>query len=168
MARLVSTWLRAGCLTPTPLSTTVQTRSHTGYIGFEGRFWKRESDKIRRLLQSNSLNLQPIKKITFRFDPFSPDCQGIRTLMYSVSFQRTRATNPKCVVKTEVLSDGSEQYVRLDFNDDLEEKPVVFRAGTLTCLEMLYLINKMTLPLVKTKDDPAMSTKASKVTGIKK
>ena len=52
---------------------------------------------------------------------------------------------------------------RVELNDDLSEKPILFRAGTLTGLEMLYEFNKLVLPLVKVKEEtPELTTKAGK------
>ncbi len=53
--------------------------------------------------------LQPVKRITFKLNPFSPDCKGLRHVMFSISCKKIRATNPKCVVRTEIRSDGGEQ-----------------------------------------------------------
>ncbi len=51
----------------------------------------------------------------------------------------------------------------MELNDDLSEKPILFRAGTLTGLEMLYEFNKLVLPLVKVKEEtPELTTKAGK------
>ncbi len=91
--------------------------------------------------------------------------------MFDVSHLKTRATNPKCVVKTEILSDGGPQEIRVELNDELEMNPIVFRAGTLTRLEMLYELNKMVLPLVKKKDDSSSGVttkKAAKMAGKKR
>ncbi len=83
--------------------------------------------------------------------------------MYTMSCRKVRETNPKCIVRTEIRSDGGEQILRVEMNDELDAKPIVFKAGTLTGLEMLYEMNKMLLPLVKVKDEaPTVSTKAGK------
>jgi len=149
-------------------------RHHTGYIAYEGRLGYTENDQTRLISQSKALNLQPLKKITFSFDPFRPEVKGIRDVMFSVSHKKCRASNPKCAVKTEILSDGSQPLVKLEFADNVtaengvKRKPLVFRAATMTGLEMLYEMNRILLPLIKEKEEEAVGSKAAKLMGAGK
>ncbi len=137
-------------------------RGHTGYIDFQGRLGNRDDRKVRLQQQTGLLNLEPVKRVAFRLDPFAPDAQGIRTFMWAISKQKTRATNPKCVVKTEIVSDGSPQQIKFEFNDALERKPVLFKAGTMDGLEMLFEFNKLVLPLVKVTEEAELAALAEK------
>lgn len=92
-------------------------------------------------------NFQPVKKVHFKFDPFHPNIGGIRGAMHAFSTQKVRATNHKCMVKFEVVSDGSEPTLKVDLNDALARKPILFKAGLLSDYEILFHFNSLILPL---------------------
>ena len=146
-------------LRPRPLLLT-PFRTHTGYIAFEGRFGHRTDDDALARVQAKKLNLQPVKKITFKLDPFRKDVKGLRNMMMDVSHDKVRATNLKCAVKTEILSDGSEPTMIVDMN---EGKRLVFRGAHLKRLDFLSQFNKIVLPLVQEKKGTVTETKASKL-----
>ena len=63
-------------------------RSHVGYIPFEGRFGVRDSPYHRFREQRASIDLQPVKKVTFSVDPFRRDSGGIRNAMHAFSHDK--------------------------------------------------------------------------------
>lgn len=92
-----------------------------------------------------------MKRISFGLNPWAPGAGTVRNVMFAISHENVRATNPKCAVRTEVLSTGP-QRIRVELNDEHAAKPVSFRAETLTPLEVLYELNRIALPLVKVPD----------------
>ena len=58
--------------------------------------------------QLKQVDLRPVKRVTYKFDPFHPNTKEFRNLMYYMSMASVRETNYKCNFKTEVLSDMSE------------------------------------------------------------
>lgn len=143
-----------------PSVSVVPSRSHTGYMPFEGRVGPNtESDLHRFNDEVKRVNLQPVKRVHFKFDPFRPNVRGIRVLMTRFSYKKVRATNHKCLFKTDVLSDGSDPLVKVELNNG---KNLTFKAGTLSEYDMLYHFNRIVLPLVEDTEAPAKETKATK------
>ena len=151
---------RFALLRPEIRAPATPTRSHTGYISFEGKLSRSEKEYPQLKALINALNLTPVKKIHFRFDPFDRDTRGIRTAMHALSIHKVRGTNPKCTVKTDVLSDGGEASMRVELN---EGKDLVFKTGRLQGVEILYHFNKFILPKVKLDTGAGLTTKAAKL-----
>jgi len=61
-----------------------------------------------RYLEVQKVDLRPIKRVSFKFDPFTPNIVQFRDLIFHLSAAKIRETNPKCVFKTEVASDRSD------------------------------------------------------------
>ena len=80
--------------------------------------------------------------------------------MYFFSKDKIRATNLKCLFKTDVKSDGSPPRLRLELND--EERSIIFKLDTLTTEEALFQFNKLTLPLVKEVNEVITESKGAK------
>ena len=135
----------------------VPARSHTGYIPFEGKLgFVPKTDEKRFDLECTKVNLQPVKKISYQFDPFRPNVRSIRYTMNKLSYRRTRATNIKCQFKTEVLSDGSDPLIKVELNDG---RLIKIKAGTLSEFDIVSNLNRILLPLVVEEDTQSTSSK---------
>lgn len=111
--------------------------------------------------QLKIINFQPANKITVEFDPFHEKAAVVRQFMTYLSARRYRNTNPKCVLKTNVVCDRSEPSVAIDL--DSGEK-VVMKCNNLTTLELLKLFNKHITSLVpRPKEEDIVPTKGKKM-----
>ncbi|CAG2123442.1 unnamed protein product, partial [Medioppia subpectinata] len=70
-------------------------------------------DPIKRQLKNELklVTLKSVKRVDVRFDPFHRNVSSIRQFLTAISSSKTRATNPKCGLKTEVLSKREEPTV---------------------------------------------------------
>ncbi|XP_013786570.1 39S ribosomal protein L53, mitochondrial-like [Limulus polyphemus] len=57
------------------------------------------------------LHLRPVQQVKIKFDPFHPNVESVRDLLFFLSIQRVRESNTKCSLKTEVANDRSEPQV---------------------------------------------------------
>jgi len=142
---------------------SVPIRHHVGYIPAQGRIhpWDTEESRVQR--QIKAINLKPIKRLHFSFDPFHPSVKSMRHIVFHFSSDKIRATNPKCAYKTDILSDRSEPTfsVQLDEgNDDLGG--IIFKTANLKVEDILTKFNSIILPLVKTESDDERTTKGAK------
>ncbi|CAL1680382.1 unnamed protein product [Lasius platythorax] len=96
------------------------------------------------------VNLTPVKRIDFRFDPFHKHVKHTRDFQYYISAPKICATNPYCLMKTEIVCDRSEPTIT--FNLQSGEK-VILKTALLTSLNILELYNKHITSLVP--PDPA-------------
>ncbi|XP_059083155.1 uncharacterized protein LOC131880515 [Tigriopus californicus] len=137
-------------------------RHHTGYIPFEGRFGPDRNCLDKKLVdQWRALNLQPVAKIQFTFDPIRADVGSIRHFMLITSYPKVRQTNPRVIYKTSVVSDRSDPVIRVELADGGSQ--IVFKASRLSILDILYEFNKIMLPLVKDEAAPSAAlTKSAK------
>ena len=142
---------------------TAPVRTHTGYIPFEGRVPNFDNPQIEFYLKTRLINLQPVKKITFKFDPFTKNCTGVRDMVAVMASERVRRTNPKCGFKTDVVDDGSEPTMRVELGGDHEGKKIVFEAGLLSSHDILEQFNRIVLPLVKDETEVAAQSKGEKM-----
>merc|ERR1712080_116821 len=111
------------------------------------------------------LNLKPVKRMNFTFDPFHPSAKSIRHIIYHFSSEKVRGTNPKCIYKTDVVSDRSEPTfsVQLDeTTDDLSR--IIFKTANLKPEDVLTKFNELILPLVKVEVLEDRTTKGAKKT----
>ncbi|XP_050447362.1 uncharacterized protein LOC126849505 [Cataglyphis hispanica] len=97
------------------------------------------------------VNLTPVKRIDFRFDPFHKQVKQTRDFQFYISAPRVCATNPYCLMKTEIVCDRSEPTIT--FNLQSGEK-VILKTAFLTSLNILELYNKHITKLVP--PDPAV------------
>lgn len=143
-----------------------QTSFVSGYIGFEGTLGEIDNERNRLVKQRKLVNLQPVKKIQISFDPFLPCVAGARETAHALSYGYIRKSNPKCIVRTEIKSDGSEPVMKVTLVDD--HKPITFKLANLTASETLYQFNRLVLPLVKEEVPETVSTKGAKLIKGKK
>jgi len=140
----------------------VPSRSHFGYLPYEGRFPNDKTEKFQQKAQIKAINLKPVKRIQFQVDPLHRRSSSIRQLMTVISDEKVKATGPKTAINYKFVSDRSEPKVTLTFHDDAELKAVINMAF-LTEHDAIYHLNKIVLPLVK---DDVVSAEISK--GAKK
>ena len=142
---------------------TAPVRTHTGYIPFEGRVPNFDNPQIEFYLKTRLINLQPVKKITFKFDPFTKNCAGVRDMIAVMASEKVRRTNPKCGFKTDVVDDGSEPTMRVELAGNHEGKKILFEAGLLSSHDILEQFNRIVLPLVKDETETATQSKGEKM-----
>jgi len=138
-------------------------RTHTGYIPFEGRLPNIDNPQRDFYLKTRLINLQPVKKVTFKFDPFTKNCCGVRDMIAVMSTEKVRRTNPKCGFKTEVVDDGSEPTMKVELGGDNDGKRIVFETGLLSSHEILEHFNRLVLPLVKEETEATVQSKGEKM-----
>jgi len=139
----------------------ISARTHLGYIPYQGRLGRQLSNHERFLIEMRKINLQPIKKATFTFDPMRYDYDSIRNFMYFFNKPKVLETNVKVAIKTDIVDDRSDPLLKLELNDgrDLEIK-----TGNLSELDILRVMNYFVLPLVS-EEKAALETKSSKAGG---
>lgn len=140
----------------TPLLITV--RTHLGYIPFEGRVGRRLSNSEKFYIEAKRANLQPVKKVTYSFDPVREDHHSIRNFMYWWNNPKVLATNNKLLIKTEVVDDRREPKILFDLVDG---RQLEIRTALLSALEIATVTNQYLLPLVK-EEVVAVETKSAK------
>lgn len=140
----------------TPLVIAV--RTHLGYIPFEGRLGRKLSDAEKFYIEVKRANLQPVKKVTYTFDPVREDHHSIRNFMYWFNKSKVLATNNKLVSKTEILDNRAEPKIVYDLVDG---RQLEIRTGLLTALEIATVVNQYLLPLVK-EEEAVVETKSAK------
>ena len=100
----------------TPLVMSV--RTHLGYIPFEGRphsYTMSNAEKF--FIEQRKANLQPVKKVTYTFDPMTSNWNSLRNFMYYWQMKKVKATNVKMLTKTEILDDRSDPKILFDLHD---------------------------------------------------
>ena len=161
IARASLARLGVGVLAVRGPTTTV--RTHTGYIPFEGRLPNIDNPQRDFYLKTRLINLQPVKKVTFKFDPFTKNCCGVRDMIAVMSTEKVRRTNPKCAFKNDVVDDGSEPTMKVELGGDNDGKRIVFEAGLLSSHEILEHFNRLVLPLVKEETEATVQSKGEKM-----
>jgi large subunit ribosomal protein L53 len=109
--------------------------------------------------QLKQVDLRPVKRITYKFDPFHPNTKEFRNLMYYMSIATVRQTNYKCNFKTEVLSDMSEPEMLCKLENGSQLR---FVATNLTTLEILEELNRIVLPLAPPPEDEEVEVPKTK------
>jgi len=138
----------------------VSSRTHLGYIPFEGRIGKQLSNHETFLVETRQINIQPVKKATFSFDPIREDYQSIRNFMYFFHKPKVLDTNQKIIIKKEILDDRSEPVITFELIDG---RTLEIKTSKLTELEILRVMNYFLLPLVT--EEKIMETKSAKGAG---
>ncbi|GAB0099391.1 hypothetical protein DMENIID0001_152470 [Sergentomyia squamirostris] len=93
--------------------------------------------------QSKLINIKPVNRITFSFDPFSKNSVEIRHFLFQYSIARVKATNINCKYRTNIVCDGSPPEVLFELTKpDGEKEKLKVLCENLTCLEILQLTNK--------------------------
>ena len=101
--------------TCSPLKTLV--RTHLGYIPFEGRLGPQPNNMQKFIMEHKKANLQPVKKVTYTFDPIKENYHSLRNFMFFWNGKKVRATNLKLMVKTEIVDDRRDPKIVFDLND---------------------------------------------------
>jgi len=108
--------------------------------------------------EAKRANLQPVKKVTYSFDPVREDHHSIRNFMFWWNNPKVLATNVKLLVKTEVADDRREPKILFDLVDG---RQLEIRTSLLTALEIATVTNQYLLPLVK-EEEAVIETKSAK------
>ncbi|KZC11541.1 PREDICTED: 39S ribosomal protein L53, mitochondrial [Dufourea novaeangliae] len=90
------------------------------------------------------LSLKPVKSISIKFDPFGDNALQTRDFFFHITTPKIIATNPRCSVKPQIVSDLSEPLVTFKL---LSGDSVVIKSTNLTSLNILELYNKHITPL---------------------
>jgi len=144
------------------LPTIVPVRTHLGYIPFEGPLRPYPTNQKKFHAALKVVNLQPVEKITYSFDPFTQDHHSLRNFMYFFNAKKIKVTNVKTIVKTSILDDRSDPKVTFDLNNG---RQLEIKTGRLTELEIATIVNSYVLPLVKEVEESVVETKSSKQGG---
>ncbi|KAB0800796.1 hypothetical protein PPYR_06535 [Photinus pyralis] len=138
-------------------------------IYFSGTFRKTGGLLSAIAKQLNQINLKPVKKIQVQFDPFHPQSHIPREFLFHITTPKVLTTNYNCSVKTNVVCDRSDPWIKLDLVES--GGSITFLANNLTVLEILQQINKHVSSLVKKEeisDVSATLTKTEKKKGKRK
>jgi len=96
--------------------------------------------------QVKAMNLRGVKRVTISFDPFHEKAVDARNFLYHLSLPKVVATNPSCVIKTDIVCDRRPATVTFQLiptvADQLKLKNVTLNGENLTTLELLQLTNK--------------------------
>ena len=106
--------------------SVVPSRSHYGYLPYEGRFPNNKTENYVNKEQIKAINLKPVKRIQFQVDPLHPRSGSIRQLMTLITNEKVSRTGPKTAITHKFVSDRSEPTVTLTFHDDAELKVSYF------------------------------------------
>ena len=102
--------------TVTPLVTS--SRTHLGYIPFEGRLGGHSMSNAEKFyLEHRRANLQPVKKVTYTFDPMTSNWNSLRNFMFFWQTKKVKATNVKLMTKTEIVDDRRQPQILFDLHD---------------------------------------------------
>ncbi|XP_045615452.1 large ribosomal subunit protein mL53 [Procambarus clarkii] len=113
---------------------------------FQGTFTRSAGLYAALGKQSKLLNLTPVKKITFSFDPLEEKAIVVRRLLNFFYIERVRETNLNCMLKTNVLSTRADPTVEVNLVDG---RTLLFQAKHLEPLEILTHFNKLVSSQVK-------------------
>jgi len=152
-----------GSLLPTT-TTFVPVRTHLGYIPRQGPANPRANSWEQTKIQLKKINMKPVKKVHYKFDPFHPKPHSIMQVMTHLSSEKIQKSNPKCMWKTEVVCDRSEPTLTLELN---EGDSLMFKTANLQVLEILANLNEYVLPRVKDETETPAVTKGAAGAGAK-
>ncbi|XP_040580593.1 large ribosomal subunit protein mL53 [Lepeophtheirus salmonis] len=150
-----------------PPRTISSLRHHSGYISAEGRVDQRVNRETLMQEQLKHVNLKPVKKLRFAFDPFDPNVRSIRDTLHLLSDPRIRKTNPICSFKTDILYLEEAPVIEAELAESKEK--IIFKTENLSPREIFFYMNKIFLPLVP-PETPAedVKSKTHKKMGKKK
>ncbi|XP_076274280.1 mitochondrial ribosomal protein L53 [Rhynchophorus ferrugineus] len=120
--------------------------------------------------QLKLINLKPVKRIEVQFDPFHPKAITARDFLYHVCAPKIQETNLNCSIKTNIVCDRSEPYIKVHL---LESGSIKFLLNDLTVLEVLKKINehissKVVVEEISTADSTVTKTKKVSVKKLNK
>jgi len=80
------------------------------------------------------LQIKHLNRVHFTFDPFHPQVDSIRDLLFHLTTVKVRKTNPKCLFKTSVVCDRREPQIEAKLENGEE---LLYKTSNLTSLEIL-------------------------------
>jgi len=125
--------------------TLMSVRTHLGYIPRQGPANTRANEHEQTKIQIRKVNMKPVKKVHYKLDPFHPKPHSILNVMTHLSNEKIQKSNPKCLWKTEMVSDRSEPTIKIELN---EGDSLLFKTANLKPLEILEIMNDYVLPRV--------------------
>ncbi|XP_060085276.1 large ribosomal subunit protein mL53-like [Ylistrum balloti] len=87
-----------------------------------------------------NFQIRAVKKMFFKFDPYSADVRSIREVMFALHADKILSTNLNCTPKVEIMSDQSEPEMKVDFSDG---QKVLFKTKNLTTLDILLRFHQL-------------------------
>lgn len=145
-------------------SLIIPNRTHLGYIARQGQAKQYDNPWARTKLQLVKVNMKPVKRVHYTFDPFHPRVDSIRNVIYHFSCERIQKSNPKCIFKTEVVCNRSEPTLKVELD---EGNSLLFKTAHLNEEEIVTMINDYVLPRVKEETPAVTESKGAKTTGKK-
>jgi len=118
-------------------------------ISFSGRFSKSAGIYSAIGKQLKSVNLKPVERVVFKFDPFQQNVKTVRDCLFMFSSEKISNTNLRCLIKTDIV-DNVEPSITVT----LDKGPTItFKTSNLNSLEVLQEFNKIVLPLVPVEEE---------------
>lgn len=108
-------------------------------IPFSGRLTRSAGAISAIAKQIKIMSLQPVSKLTVRFDPFAENVKMTRNLLHYISAPKVTKTNLSCVLKTDIVCDRSEPTVTCDLTNG---EKILFKCANLNAIDILKLYNK--------------------------
>ena len=155
----MSTQLFRSVLPAKPLAGGVPVRTHLGYIPRQGPGKPLRTSWDRLKLQLKKVNLKPVKRVHYQFDPFHPKVDSIRYVMTHLSSEKIQKTNPKCILKYEVITDRSDPTIKVELE---EGNSLLFKTANLNQEEIVSIFNDYVLPRVKEEKEVVLESKGAK------
>ncbi|XP_003741693.1 39S ribosomal protein L53, mitochondrial [Galendromus occidentalis] len=87
-----------------------------------------------------NMQLRPVKRMNFQFDPFHPQVSSIRDCLFHMNGEKLRLTNPSCSMKTEIVCDRSPPRIDLLLNEGQRYRILT---ENLTLLEVVQQLDKI-------------------------
>ncbi|XP_005175312.1 uncharacterized protein LOC101898234 [Musca domestica] len=113
------------------------------------------------------VNLKGVNRVTITFDPFAENVKSTREFLFLLSTPRVVQTNPKCVVKTDIVCNRQPAEVKFSLIESAQEKlkvkDVRLLSSNLNTLEILQLCNRhISTAAPEEEDTGKVLTKAEK------
>ncbi|XP_061400018.1 uncharacterized protein LOC133337839 [Musca vetustissima] len=113
------------------------------------------------------VNLKGVNRVTITFDPFAENVKSTREFLFLLSTPRVVLTNPKCVVKTDIVCNRQPAEVKFSLIESAQEKlkvkDVRLLSSNLNTLEILQLCNRHISSAAPEEEDTGkVLTKAEK------
>ncbi|XP_055372830.1 uncharacterized protein LOC129606510 [Condylostylus longicornis] len=116
--------------------------------------------------QLKLLNLKAVSRIIVKFDPFKENTISARELLFHLSTPKISGTNPKCVLRTEILCGRQPSEISFLLNDPAQKqaqlKEIKLLPENLSTLELLQICNKHISTLAPQEEIATTKTKLEK------
>lgn len=89
-------------------------RSKINYSQHQVWRTQRKNDLIEAIRKTQ---LKPVKRITFKFDPFHPQATSCREYLFLISNEEIRETNPDCALRTEVVDTRDDPTITVELGE---------------------------------------------------